>query len=149
MGGSMEVDTMSKHLKITFANRQVLTTGGDTSIRMQAVDDSDKASELNNIYQLAQELELLEAYRRRALRAWDKFDSLYDKLMTQLGDRTLPQVITELDVSAAEVVAIHMQQSYFTQYYLMGDCTCLPDSATACDVCQAQIKAKSMYREEM
>lgn len=104
---------------------------------------------MKDLLQEIREMELLEAYRLRALRAWDKFDKLHDKWFSQLGDRTLPDVVSEADVSAAETFAIQMQQSYFTQYYLMGDCTCKPDSAMACDVCQAQIKAKSIYREEM
>ena len=104
---------------------------------------------MKDLLQEIRDMKLLEAYRLRALRAWDKFDKLHDKLFSQLGDRTLPDVVSEADVSAAETFAIQMQQSYFTQYYMMGDCTCKPDSAMACDVCQAQIKAKSIYREEM
>lgn len=104
---------------------------------------------MKDLLQEVREMELLERYRLRALRAWEKFDSLNDKLFAQYGDNTLPNVVSEADVSAAESIAIQMQQSYFTQYYLMGDCSCKPDSAMACDVCQAQIKAKSTYREEM
>ena len=99
---------------------------------------------MKDLLQEIRDMKLLEAYRLRALRAWDKFDKLHDKLFSQLGD-----VVSEADVSAAETFAILMQRSYFTQYYMMGDCTCKPDSAMACDVCQAQIKAKSIYREEM
>lgn len=80
------------------------------------------------------EADILEAYRERAITAWSTFDKMFD---------------AGKDASKAEAEAIRLQQAYFTQYYLTDDCTCKPDSAIACDVCQAKIKSKSQYREEM
>ena len=104
---------------------------------------------MTDLLQEVRNMELLEAYRLRALRAWDKFDSLHDGWLDQMANRDLEVTISTHDVENAEAFAVMMQQAYFTQYYLMNDCTCKPDSAIACDVCQAQIKAKSTYREEM
>ena len=106
---------------------------------------------MTDLLQAVHEMEELEGYRLRALRAWDKFDSLHDKWFAQLGDRTLPDVVSESDVDSAEAMAIQMQRAYFQLYYELNSdqCTCKPDSAIACDVCQAQINAKSTYREEM
>lgn len=82
------------------------------------------------------ETDILEAYRERAMDAWSTFDKLFD---------------AGKDASKAEAEAIHLQQAYFKKYYELNsdECTCKPDSAQACDVCQAQIKSKSQYREEM
>lgn len=95
------------------------------------------------------DLKKLERSRLIALRAWERFDTLHDKLFAQYGDKSLPQTVSESDVSHSESFAIHIQNYYFTLYYLMNDCTCTPNSVTACDVCQAKIKSKSIYREEM
>lgn len=86
------------------------------------------------------EMEQIERYRSEVEAAWGVFDRLSDM-----------SSVSEKEVSYAEQKAIERQQAYFQLYYELNSdqCTCKPDSATACDVCQAQIKAKSTYREEM
>ena len=86
------------------------------------------------------EMEQIERYRSEADAAWGVFDRLSDM-----------SSVSENEVSYAEQNAIERQQAYFQLYYELNSdqCTCTPNSVTACDVCQAQFKAKRTYREEM
>lgn len=83
-------------------------------------------------------LDILERRRERAIAAWDRFDRISDDPMSDSEDEL-----------KAELTAIRLQSLYFTQYYLTFNCTCKPDATIACDVCAAQIKSKSIEREEM
>ena len=100
----------------------------------------DLRIEHENILKHIRDMEELERYRSEADEAWGMFDRLSDM-----------SSVSEKEVSYAEQNAIKRQQAYFQLYYELNSdqCTCKPDSAQACDVCQAQINAKSMYREEM
>lgn len=90
---------------------------------------------MNEMLKRIADMSLLDIYQARATQAWDTFDRL----------------LTDDELERAEASAIEYQQEYFRLYYKLNSdqCTCKPDDAIACDVCQAQIKAKSIYREEM
>lgn len=108
-------------------------------------------TEQENILRHIREMIDLERCRMDAETAWGVFDRLSDMLLNQMGDCNMTPSVSESEVSDAERMAIKLQQSYFHLYYELhsDQCACKPDSAMACDVCQAQIKAKSIYREEM
>ena len=107
--------------------------------------------EHENILRHIREMEYLERCRMDAETAWGVFDRLSERLLEQKGNRDMIAFVSEKDVEAAEVYAIRKQQAYFQLYYKLNSdqCTCKPDSAIACDVCQALIKSKSSYREEI
>ena len=86
----------------------------------------------------------------RMNKAWMDYDALVEaRLDYHAGIR--PDEVTHEMIQAAQDEAVRCQQAYNEAYYQANSdmCTCTPNSATACDVCQAQIKAKSTYREEM
>ena len=97
-----------------------------------------------HITQLDKEIEL----EGKMEKAWERFDYLSDEYYRQIGNRSLPQTITIVDISQAEHRAIEAQQAYFRHVYETGDCECTPIS-DACRVCRAQHKMKSTYREQI
>ena len=83
-------------------------------------------------------------------KAWQDHDALIEQRYEWYAGIRPDEVTPEM-IQAAQDEAVRCQQAYYDAWYKANSdmCTCKPDDAIACDVCQAQIKAKSTYREEM
>ena len=86
----------------------------------------------------------------RMNKAWQDYDALIERRYEWYAGIQSDEVTHE-QIQDAQNAAVHAQQAYYDAWYEANSdqCTCKPDSAMACDVCQAQWKAKSKEREEM
>lgn len=82
----------------------------------------------------------------RMNKLWERFDYLSDEFNRQLGSRDLPQTVTIIDVSNAEMSAIDAQQAYYRHVYEANECECNSPFSTPCRVCRAQASMRSEYR---
>lgn len=86
----------------------------------------------------------------RMTKAWMDYDALIEARLNWYAGSRKDEVTHEM-IQAAQDAAVQAQQAYWDAWYQANSdqCTCKPDSVIACDVCKAQIKAKSTYREEL
>lgn len=82
--------------------------------------------------------------------AWWKYDLLVEQRF-EFWSGTKCEEVTQEQIDEQRKNAFKAQQTCWAAYFQENSdqCTCKPDSAIACDVCKAQIKSKSIYREEM
>ena len=80
-------------------------------------------------------------------KAWLDYDHLIEKRYDWYAGITTDEVTPE-QIDEQREVAVRYQNDYWQAWYKANSdmCTCNPNSATACDVCKAQINSKANER---